>query len=379
MKIAVDIRCLSGSGYYEGISQYTKNVLISLTKNKEHNFLLFPGFNSIRNNNIKTLGFSNDDNIRLVWSPIPMGIIEKLWKFNWPPVEALVGHADIFFAPNFFLPPVKQAKTVATIHDLSFVYNPKWFPKNEAKIRQLNLIKTLKNADAIIAVSNFTAGEIKNSFPEISNKIFTIYEAPSPVFKFRNSSETSSVKKRFNLENDIILYVGALEPRKNLIALINGFLKLRSAEKTKSQLVIAGLPGYKSQEIMFAAREGIVRNWIRFPGYIPQEDMPALYSAAKLFCYLSSYEGFGLPPLEALACGTPVMVSRIPVFMEILGSHALYVDPLNITEISDGIAQCEKKPISSIEERVSRASQFSWQKASSQTLALFERIHENCN
>jgi alpha-1,3-rhamnosyl/mannosyltransferase len=370
---------LSGSGYYQGISQYTKNVLLSLLKNREHDYLLFPGFKLRRYNNNETFNFSNENNARFVWSPIPMRIIEKLWKFDWPPIESLVGKADIFFAPNFFLPSVNQAKTVATVHDLSFIYNPKWFPKNEAKIREINLIKTLKNADAIIAVSNFTADELKNYFPEISNKVFIVYEAPSSEFKIRNYIETSSVKKRYNLENDIILYVGALEPRKNLIALIDGFLKLRKAQKTKSQLVIAGLPGYNSKEIMFAAKDGIMRNWIRFPGYIPQEDLPALYSAAKLFCYFSIYEGFGLPPLEALSCGTKVLTSNLPVFKEILGENAYYVNPKSVSDISEKIEFCEKNDINELSKRIEWASKYSWDKTSEKHLEIFKKIYENSN
>lgn len=306
-----------------------------------------------------------------------MKILERLWETGWPPLEWITGAVDVLFEPNFFPPPVRRSKLVATVHDLSFVRNPDWFPKNQAAHRTAKLMKTVQLADAIIAVSNFTADEIRSLSPQAAGKVHVVHEAPGPEFRPQPFDKISAVKKRLNIEDDFILYVGAIEQRKNLIALIQAFLGLREAGATNSQLVLAGIDGYGSGEVKKAALKGIQREWIRFIGYLEQEDMPALYSSARLFCYLSLYEGFGLPPLEALACGTAAVVSRIPALQEILGPHAAYVDPGNLSEISDGIARCEKEPLSSIEERVAWASHYSWQKASKQTLSLLSTVYEN--
>ena len=306
-----------------------------------------------------------------------MKILEPLWGTGWPPLEWITGEVDVVFEPNFFPPPIRRSKLVVTVHDLSFVRNPDWFPKNQAAHRTAKLMKTIQRADAIIAVSDFTADEIRSFCPQAAGKVHVVHEAPGPEFKPQPFDKISAVKKRLNIEDDFILYVGAIELRKNLIALIQAFLGLRKAGATNSKLVLAGLDGYGSEEVKKAALKGIQRGWIRFVGYLDQEDMPALYSSARLFCYLSLYEGFGLPPLEALACGTAAVVSRIPVFQEILGPHASYVDPGNLSEISDGIARCETEPLSSLEERVAWASRYSWQKASKQTLSLLSTVHEN--
>lgn len=379
MKVAIDVRNLAGSSNLNGVSQYTRHLVTDLILSKEHTFLLFPGYNRHKNQYIYEYLSYFQENIRWKWSPIPMLILEKLWKTGWPPLELITGKADVVFEPNFFAPPVKNARVILTVHDLSFVRHPEWFPKNEAALRTNMLMENLSRADAIISVSRFTADEIRNFWPQAEDKVHVIYEAPGPEFQPLAAEKIKALKSRLNLDDHFILYLGAIEFRKNLTSLIRGFLRLRKSGGTKSQLVLAGLKGYGYEEVMKAAYEGIRHDWIRFAGFVKQDELSALYAAADLFCYLSHYEGFGLPPLEALACGTPVMVSRIPVLMEIMGSHALYVDPLNISEISDGIAQCEKKQISPIEERIAWASQFNWQKASEQTLALFKRIYENRN
>lgn len=378
MKFAIDVRCLSGSPNLNGISQYTKHLLTHLFLSKEHSFFLFPGFSRPKNHNIYEYFLNFPENVRWKWSPVPIRIVEKLWKTGWPPLELITGKMDVLFEPNFFAPPIRNAKIVTTVHDLSFVWHPEWFPGNEAARRTKMLIENLSRADALIAVSRFTADEIGNFWPQAQDKVHVICEAPGPEFQPPTAEKIRAViKSRLNLNDHFILYLGALELRKNLTSLVRGYLRLRKGGGTKSKLVLAGLKGHGYEEVIKVAYEGIRHGWIQFAGYVNQDEVSALYGAADLFCYLSHYEGFGLPPLEALACGTPVLASRIPVLMETLGPHALYVDPLNIPEISDGIAQCEKKPVSSIEERIAWASRFTWQKASEKTLDLFERIHEN--
>jgi len=303
-----------------------------------------------------------------------MRLLEQLWRTGWPPLEWITGPVDIFFEPNFFLPPLGRAKAVVTVHDLSFQRYPKWFPNGVAKRRVRQLRKTLDRADAVIAVTNFTANEIRRFWPQYEDKVQVIHEAPGPEFQSQSPQKIQEIVNRLGLHDPFILYVGALEHRKNVTSLVRAFLQLKEAGGTECQLVLAGTLGHGSKEIMSLASDGLRRRWIRFLGFIKQEDLPALYCASRLFCCLSWYEGFGLPPLEALACGTPVIVSRIPVFQEILGPHARYVNPSDIVNISRVIAECEESAPSSAKDRSLWASKFSWHKATQQTYELFQRV-----
>ena len=141
--------------------------------------------------------------------------------------------------------------------------------------------------------------------------------------------------------------------------------------RTECLLVLAGSLGHGADKLLDMAREAIEKGWVRLPGYVDQDDLPGLYSAARAFCCLSLYEGFGLPPLEALACGTPVLASRIPVFEEVLGSAAHFVDPHDEVEIASGLEATDKSDPSRVQERIERASRYSWKRAATEMISVF--------
>ncbi|NIO49824.1 MAG: glycosyltransferase [Candidatus Aminicenantes bacterium] len=374
MRVAVDVRCLSGSNHLQGVSQYTKHLVSNLLNIQNMYFRLFPGFKHPRKNDVYSSLPPLPDKSRWAWSPVPMHFLERLWRIGWPPVEWITGDVDIFFEPNFFIPPLRSAKAVVTIHDLSFQRYPEFFPYSVAKKRIVQLSKTLKSTDAVIAVSHFTADEICTLWPNYRTKVHVVHEAPGPEFCPQSQKKIQEIINRLELKAPFILYVGALELRKNVTSLAQAYLKLRRSGKTKCQLVLAGSPGYGAENIMRIASSGIEKGWIRYLGFVPQQDLPALYAASDVFCYISLYEGFGLPPLEALACGTPVLVSRIPVFEEVLGSQAYYVNPSDIEDISKGIALCEERAPSSLKERLNWTANFSWEKTALKTADIFKEV-----
>lgn len=374
MRVAVDVRCLSGSNQLQGVSQYTKYLVTNLLKIQNMIFRLFPGFKRPGKQDVYSSLPSLPDTSRWTWSPLPMHLLEQLWRIGWPPVEWITGPAEIFFEPNFFFPPLRRAKAVVTVHDLSFQRYPEFFRSGVAKQRIAQLNNTLERAAAVIAVSHFTASEICTLWPKYRAKVHVVHEAPGPEFCPQSRKKIQEITSRLKLKIPFILYVGALQPRKNVSSLVEAYLKLRSSGGTKCQLVLAGSPGYAAEDIMHTVTSGIEKGWIRYLGFVPQKDLPALYAASNLFCYISLYEGFGLPPLEALACGTPVLVSRIPVFEEVLGPQAYYVNPSDIEDISKGIAWCEEQASSSLNERLNWAANFSWEKAASQTADIFKEV-----
>lgn len=375
MRIAIDLRCLAGSKELKGVSQYTKHLVSELIKQtSEISFLLFPGFNQPRNRIIFEYFPTLPEHSHWIWSSIPMQIVERLWHFGWPPIEYITGPIDLFFEPNFFLPPINNAKSVVTIHDLSFQRHPEWFPKRVASQRIQQLENTLITADHIIAVSHFTASEIRELWPQHREKTSVIHKAAGVEFQPVESEKIVDLARRYHFEDPFFLYTGTIESRKNIEKLISSYLYLRQSGKTKCQLILAGSLGYGSKEILQAAAPGLEKDWIRLIGFLKQEDLPSLYSAAKALCYLSRYEGFGLPPLEALACGTPVLVSDIPVFHEILGPQAHYVSPSNEHEIADGLIDVEKIDKSTANECIAWASRYTWERAASDTLSVFRKI-----
>ena len=374
MRVAVDVRCLSGSNQLQGVSQYTKHLVSNLLKIQNMSFRLFPGFKRPGKHDVYSSLPSLPDTSRWTWSPVPMHLLERLWRIGWPPIEWITGPIEIFFEPNFFIPPLRSTKAVVTVHDLSLQRYPEFFRSGVAKQRIVQLNKTLKRADAVIAVSHFTADEICTLWPKYRAKVHVVHEASGPEFCPQSRKKIQEITSRLELKIPFILYVGALELRKNVTSLIRAYLKLRRSGGTKCQLVLAGNVGYGAEDIMRIASSGIEKGWIRYLGFVAQQDLPSLYAASNVFCYISLYEGFGLPPLEALACGTPVLVSRIPVFEEVLGPHAYYVNPSDIADISNGIALCEESAPSSLKERMHWTANFSWEKAASQTADVFKEV-----
>ncbi len=374
LRIGVDVRSLSGSMQLAGVSQYTLRLLSVLMRLDVAEFFLYGGSEHRKEVKLRHLFPQMPTRSEIVRSWLPTGLLEFFWDQHIWPIERVLKNVDVFFEPNFFPPYSISVPIVCTIHDLSFLRYPEWFPDKIAQKRAKKIGYTLRSAKAIIAVSKFTKDEIAGFFPKVEEKISVVHEAPLLSAIFNIDHKLYDTREKYRIEGEYILCVGTIEYRKNLSNLIRGYLKLRFQDGTKSQLVLVGIEGYGAREIIETGKFGIEQGWIRLLGYVDQDEIPILYHGAKLFCYLSYYEGFGLPPLEALSCGTPVMVSRVPVFEEILGPHAYYVDPDSISDIAEGISINENSPISTAEERMKWARRYSWESAAQKTLRVFQSI-----
>lgn len=371
MKIGIDVRCLTGSSRLTGISQYTRHLLTALIKRNGASYRLYPGYRRQNNLNVLSIFPNLPANSSWAWSPVPGHLLDLSWRLGWPPVEWVTGPLDVFFEPNFYPPPVKKAAVVTTVHDLSFLRHPEWFPPGVAETRVQLLKAALNQVQAIIAVSRFTANELIEHWPQYEKKIWVVHEAPGMEFNVPNPHDAKTLRQCLQLDAPYYLAVGTLEYRKNIRQLVQAFMAIREGGQTDASLVLVGGKGFGSEEILDEAAVGINRKWIRWLGYANQEHLPALYGGARAVCYLSSYEGFGLPPLEAMACGASVLASRIPVLQEVLGDHVVYADPRDPDEIISALLSIESRGESDCSARVAWARQYTWERAAGETSQVF--------
>ncbi len=282
---------------------------------------------------------------------------------------------DILHGPNFYLPLFGKTPSVVTVHDLS----AQLFPEQHTfrhRLSQKFLGPSLKKAKKIIAVSNATSSDIFRFFPRYRSKVVVVYNGVHPIFKPATPEEEDEIFIRYNLPDNFLLYVGTLEPRKNVHRLVGAFARA-SDRLPETKLVIAGPEGWLYDEVFVRIRELNIVDEVIFIGYVPFEDLPALYSAARVFCYPSLYEGFGLPPLEAAACGTPVVSSDRSSIPEIMRDAALLVNPMDIEALAYAIVKAfsdENLRQELINKGYERAANFKWEECARKTLAIYKEL-----
>jgi glycosyltransferase involved in cell wall biosynthesis len=236
-----------------------------------------------------------------------------------------------------------------------------------------------RKASKIIAISENTKKDIIDYFGIDEEKIRVIYLGVDRQFSPQPDMDEVGVLSKYNLPSGYILSVGTLEPRKNLIRLINAYKMVASSGEPVPKLVIVGGQGWGDEELGKVVRESGLIDLVILTGYVPDEDLPALYRNTTVFVYPSLYEGFGLPPLEAMACGTPVITSNVSSLPEVVGDAAILIDPYNTTEIAQAIASVLKDK--ELRERLrmnglARSNLFSWDKTARETLKLYQEVIE---
>jgi glycosyltransferase involved in cell wall biosynthesis len=369
MKIVIDIRCLMG-GHYSGVGWYTYNLIKNLLQiDRENEYLLF--YNSSKKIDLPKFNYSN---VKYCGFNYPNKLFNlSLNFFSRPQLDLLVGGGTIFFSPNFhFLSISSQTKLVIAVHDLSFLIYPSFFTFKQQLWHKLVLSRNiLERADVILADSYSTKTDLIDLLKINNEKIRVNYLGVDEVYyKKANSDELTRVKEKYNLPNDFILCLGTLEPRKNLASAIKAYNNLSGEE----QLVIAGGTGWKATEV----KELIESNQqIKLIGYVTEADKPALYQLSKLLLYPSFYEGFGLPPVEAMASGTPVIVGYNSSQSEVVGEAGLLVDPFDVGQITLALksllddSELRNELILAGRER---AREFSWSKTAERTLNVFREL-----
>ena len=373
MKIGIDARVLA-RGTRTGVEEYTINLLSNLlTLNPQIDYQLFYNAYQKVDLNYPWISLSN---VKLNDFKIPNRFFFIAARyFNQPKIDKMLGGVDVYFNPHFFVAPISnKCKKVITFHDLSFEYYPEFFSWRKRIWQKflMNAKKEVREADKIIAVSESTKSDLINFYKINPDKIKVIYSGVGEQFKQINNNN-NDIRKKYNLPNKFILYFGTIEPRKNLIGLIKSFELLKDKD---CKLVIAGTKGWLYQDVFKAVSKSKKRKDIIFTGFVEELDKPYLYNLSEIFVYPSFFEGFGFPPLEAMACGIPTIVSSNSSLSEVVGKAALMVDTSNIDELSWAmeIALSDKELRERlIKDGLKQSKKFSWQKCAKETLNVLIR------
>lgn len=300
---------------------------------------------------------------------------QLVWKtVGWPPVDLIGPKPDLWHFTNYVAPPTSKP-FVVTIHDLTFARHPEFVePKNLEFLRKW-VPDTLARATLIIAVSESTKEALLEEFKISSDKVEVVHEAAGPEFaKEVPAEEIERIKEKYGIEGDYFLAVGTLEPRKNLKTLLMAMASLR--REVTEQLVVVGGQGWLFDETKELLEKLGLGDRVIFTDYAPQGELPALYQGAKLFVFPSLYEGFGIPMLEAMSAGTPVVASNTSSLPEIGGGAALYFDPHDGKALKHAVTRVlTDEPL---RERLAEAGReqaagFSWDKTAQHTLGVYER------
>ena len=313
-----------------------------------------------------------DDPERLL-SPSPLPRVGK-WR-RWRDRRAL--RASLVHGPNYFLPDFAETGIV-TVHDLSVFKFPETHPADRVAAFEAEFLSSLSRAAHVITDSETIRAEIIDAFSVPPESVTSIPLGADPAFAPQAPDLVAPVLAQFGLEpTNYALCVSTLEPRKNIGALLDAWRLLPAATRAAFPLVLCGGAGWRNSALLTEIEQARAEGWLHFLGFVDEGLLPALYAGAALFIYPSSYEGFGLPPLEAMASGTPVLVANRSCLPELCGASARYMDPDDRSGLSAIIAESladEQWRGQASRDGLSRAAQFTWTRCVDETIAIYERF-----
>lgn len=288
----------------------------------------------------------------------------------------LLPGAELFHATEHLLLPLRGVPTVLTVHDLIF----RRYPAHHKRLNRWYLNTTMplfcRRADHIIAVSEQSKRDVIEAYGIPAEKITVIYEAADPRFRPQPPEDVAAARARYGLPEQYVLFVSTIEPRKNLSRLLAAFERVHAAGLADA-LVIVGKRGWLFDAFFADLAHSPAKDAVIFPGFVPDADLPAVYAGAQAMAFPSEFEGFGLPVLEAMACGAPVVCSDTSSLPEVAGDAALLVDPLNVDALAAALARVlQDEPLrEQMRARgLAQAARFSWARAAEETLAVYRQV-----
>jgi len=365
LKIAVDARNLVAES--SGVARYLSNLLRFFhTISNKHEFFIYshkPIDEIITNRNYYYQVLKGH--------PI-------IWKQFLLPIIQLKRQYDLLFVPTYSTPYFFPGKVVVTIHDLIFCRHPEWTDKKQA-LRFATIVRhSAKKADHIIAVSEATKKDILDLTDVPEDKVTVIYEGVDEIFRQLDQHGLDRIREKHQLRHPFILHVGAIHPRRNISRLIEAFAFLRREKNCQHELRLVGsISDKEASELQYKTQKLGIEDVVHCHGILSDQDLVGFYNLADVFIYPSLYEGFGLPVLESMACGTPVITSNRSSLPELAGDAAILVDPESVDEIAYAIHELIsnrdlRKQL--VECGTIRVQKFSWLKTTKQTLKLFEQV-----
>lgn len=371
MRIAIDYTAAVCQG--AGIGRYTRQLTQALLAlDQQSRYVLFSAGGKAEeppwppNVRRRTLPLS-DHHLALIWQRLRLPLF----------AECFTGTVDLFHSPDFVLPPLLKAKSAVTIHDLSFMRLPHCSAPSLLEYLMRSVPRSARRADAILADSHSTRDDVIELLGIDPARVHVVYAGVDERFAPQAAEVVSEVTTRHGLDAPYILAVGTLQPRKNYPVLMQAYAALRQRTGLPHKLAIVGGRGWLTEEIdATIARLGLA-DQVRLLGFAPDDDLPALYTGASLLAFPSLYEGFGLPALEAMACGTPVVASTAPSLPEVCGDAALLVDPADVDGLADALERVltdQEMAAQMVARGQQRAAQFRWEDAARELLAVYRQV-----
>lgn len=365
MRIAIDARMIT----YTGIGRYIQNLIENLAKIDQGN-----EYTAIVNDTWKGIAKRGGLKFQRPFVNIPIySVMEQLLL----PVEIRRSGPDLVHYPSFNMPLINNKPVVATIHDLVYYLDPDACPNKFAHYyARFMFNRAVRISMKIITDSEYVKNDIVKHLGVRPDKIEVIHLGVDELYKPQTDDDLlNDVKKRYNIRDEYIFYAGNHHPRKNLLRLVQAYSRIKN--KDKYRLVLTGKIDPRRAELYQTVRDLGMDKRVHFIGSVPEQDLPALYSMATLFVFPSLNEGFGLPPLEAMACGTPVITSNVTSLPEVVGDAAIMADPMDVESLADNI----DKVLGSLDLRselrekgLKRASLFKWEEAARRTLKVYEEV-----
>lgn len=371
MNIGIDARA---ARWYRGtgIGTYTYQLIYNINlMDKINRYLLF-----LPDENVSDLNPGDNIDFRTITEDKK----ENFWEeIDIPNILNDTG-IDAYLVPQngIGLPKEKKCPFVITLHDVIPYRMPETVGSQYMQIYSKEIPEIIPMTDAIITVSNYSKEDIAKSLNYPMDKIFVTHLAAEDIYFPQNKSLCREfISKKYGINNKFILYVGGFSPRKNIKGLIQAFSLIKNKLKEPFKLVILGKKGRSYYDYRDTAYDLGLKDDVVFTGYVPVEELPLFYNAAHIFCYPSFYEGFGLPPLEAMACGTPTIASNVTSIPEILGDDAVYINPQDIHDISDkllALIEDETFHLNMSFKGLRRSSMYSWKRTAVETIQVLTKL-----
>ncbi|MCG8432308.1 MAG: glycosyltransferase [Candidatus Omnitrophica bacterium] len=355
-----------------GVGCYARNLMERLSElSVRENFLFLPmGLEAVGGSPVRS---------RFLLLRILAGIKRLIWEQVIVPFRIFRGRISVFHGPAFICHLWKTSPAVITIHDVAYLVYPEKFVSAYRYYLKFWIPRCIRAADKVITVSHSSRKDIIRMLDVPAGKVEVIYNGKVDSFRvICDEALLSSCRRRYGLPKRYILYLGTLEPRKNIRGLVKGYARFRAlCPDLDHKLVLGGGRGWMYEDIFTLIEEMGLDDEVRIIGYIPQKDLPLIYNGAQLFVYPSFYEGFGLPVVEAMACGVPVITSNTSSLPEIVGDAGLMVEPVDYGAMAEAMRRVltdgsMRKRM--VERGLLRAEKFTWEKTAESTLALYRRI-----
>lgn len=378
MKIGFDVSQTAekkaGCGYY------AEQIIEHLLKiDQDNEYLLYPVFYNYRHPNFKKAYQNKAQNVKSMFMDYSWQRVNEIWKQN-NNLEYYLGFPDIVHANNFSCPKYIKTKKVFTLYDVGFLDCFEYTTEENRLVCFEGVFEASIYADHIIAISDFSKKAFLKYFPHYpEERISVIYLGSRPsLHPVSDERKIKDILDKHSIKDQFWLGVGTIEPRKNYRLLLEAYARLVDERNEERLLVIAGGSGWLEEDIQDEVTKLGIRDKTKFLGYVSDEELSVLYSTCHGFVFPSNYEGFGLPVLEAMSCGAPVITSKVTSLPEVAGDAALYIDPKSADSLVMAMNKMDDLNLRRQlkQESIRQAAKFSWTKAAEEILQIYEKVLE---